>query len=377
MRETERALIQEFITALSTAADIHVLEQREEVEFRDGKKSRLDAILKLHIPDQTDPVELAVEAEAAVYPRDARRLIDYLTAFNNQRKQSEAAPTVPVVVALHLSEGARNLLREAGVNYFDASSGTLFYRYGTWLIDRERPATRTIVRRIGSVFNGAREQVVHALLNHWLKEDESDWIAGNELAVRAETSPFTVSKTLQELEKNDWIETTGSGPSQRRRVKNASALLDAWADEWTRRTRLEPRTRWYTYAGGRGGIVDRVLEKLASYDGWAVTGAAAANARVPHLTTIDRVLVIVPVGSAEVWAGEMNFEPTEKGSNITFIERSGASLLFLDEHPERPGSRFASAFVQYLDLLDGVGRNKELAREYRSRVLKLEDAKDD
>jgi hypothetical protein len=58
---------------------------------------------------------------------------------------------------------------------------------------------------------------------------------------------------------------------------------------------------------------------------------------------------------------------------VTFIERTGASLMFCDTHPERPGSHFASRFVMYLDLLDGVGRNKELAAEFRSRGLGLRE----
>ncbi len=41
----------------------------------------------------------------------------------------------------------------------------------------------------------------------------------------------------------------------------------------------------------------------------------------------------------------------------------------LDEHPDMPGARFASRFIQYLDLLDGYGRNKELAAEFRKVAL--------
>ena len=102
-----------------------------------------------------------------------------------------------------------------------------------------------------------------------------------------------------------------------------------------------------------------------------VTGAAAANTVVPHLTSVDRVQVIVPLGQAEVWGQEFNLKRVDKGANVVFIERAGASLMFLDEHPERPGSRFASRFIQYLDLLDNYGRNKELAAEFRHRALKI------
>lgn len=368
MRAAEQVLVQEFLAALQAATDSQLLVQQEEIPFEE--RQRLDALLRIRLPNQADPVDLAVEAVDATYPRDAHRLADFLASFN-ARRRPEDPPAVPIVAARHLTSAAKDVLRDAGVNYFESSSGTLLFRYRTWFIDIERPSKQSPDRKIGSIFNGAREQVVHALFMHWYQTGERGWVAGNELATKAATSTFTVSKTLQELEKHDWVEATGSGPSQRRRLKNASGLLDAWSDEWTRRARSEPRARLYTYAGGRGGIVDRVLQKMDGRSEWAISGAAAANARVPHLTVVDRVLVIVPPGLAKPWAEEMGLERTDKGSNITFVERSGASLQFLDEHPERPGSRFTSPFIQYLDLLDGVGRNKELAREYRERVLKL------
>jgi hypothetical protein len=80
----------------------------------------------------------------------------------------------------------------------------------------------------------------------------------------------------------------------------------------------------------------------------------------------------VPPGQAETWAEQLQLKRAERGSNVVLVEREGASLLFLDEHPERPGSRFASRFIQYLDMLDGYGRDKELAEEFRRRALRME-----
>ncbi|MBA4061944.1 MAG: hypothetical protein C0470_16555 [Verminephrobacter sp.] len=221
------------------------------------------------------------------------------------------------------------------------------------------------------MFSGAREQVVHALLEHWRREGEEAWVSGAEIAEMAGTSPFTVSTTMQEFERQAWVDVTGSGPTLRRRLSRPELLLDAWAQVWKQRLPKETRTRWYAYAGGSGGIVDHMLERLAGRDGWLMTGAAAANAVVPHLMAIDRATIIVPPGVSKQWAADLKLEQAEKGSNVTFIERTGASLMFGDTNSERRGSRFASRFVMYLDLLDGVGRNKELAVEFRSRALKL------
>jgi hypothetical protein len=119
-----------------------------------------------------------------------------------------------------------------------------------------------------------------------------------------------------------------------------------------------------------------MIERLAGRHDWAITGAAAANTVLPYLTRVDRVEIMVPPGMSQVWANDLKLSQAEKGSNVILIERKGASLMFLDEHPERKDSRFASPFIQYLDLLDNYGRNKELANEYRRRVLDLGD-KDD
>lgn len=119
------------------------------------------------------------------------------------------------------------------------------------------------------------------------------FISGAELAEQAGTSTYTVSLTMQELEREGWVEATGKGPSQRRRVSDEAGILDAWAAEWvSRRDRV---TRWFTYVPN-SNPTDVLLSRLASREGWALTGAAAANAVVPHLTSVDRVHVIVPLG---------------------------------------------------------------------------------
>ena len=70
-----------------------------------------------------------------------------------------------------------------------------------------------------------------------------------------------------------------------------------------------------------------------------------------------------------MWAEQAGLKPADKGFNVVLVEREGASLLFTQTHPEMAGARFASRFIQYLDLLDGYGRNKELAVEFRCDAL--------
>lgn len=363
------ARVRRFLEALDQVTGMEVVDCKEEVVSDNAGQVRLDFLVHVRLGDIGRDTVLGIEAKDTVYPRDAKKLVDTFAAC---AKYFAEADEVPVVVSTYLSDGAQKLLRDEGVNFFEVASGTLYYRHGLRHIDIRRESNEPAEeRRIRSVFNGAREQVVHALLEHWRIEGDDAWLSGADLANLAETSPFTVSTTMKELERQSWVDMRGSGPTLRRRLSHPSLLLDAWADVWRQRLPREKRTRWYAYASGRGGIVDHMLERLANRDGWALTGAGAANAMAPHLTAVDRASIIVPPGVSKEWAAAMALEPAEKGANVTFVERTGASMMFGDTHPERPGSHLASRFVMYLDLLDGVGRNKELAAEFRSKALKL------
>lgn len=359
-------LLHQFVAELRAATSMALEQQETEVPFAtDGGTGRIDAQLRMTLPTG-DAVELAVEMLRAGYPRDVRQAVHTLHAYQAAKPGS----TVPVelcVLADYLSPGSRTELTQAGINYYDRT-GSMRFKHCTYLVVKEREPRHRPVRRAVKLFSGAREQVVHALLEHWRKTEGREYISGAELAGHAHTSTYTVSLTMQELEREDWVETTGKGPSQRRRLRDAAGLLDAWAADWT--SRREPVTRWYAYSP-QSNPTDMLLQRLAQRQGWALTGAAAANAVVPHLTSVDRVQVIVPPGQAEAWGHDLKLKQVDKGANIVFIERKGASLMFLDEHPERPGSRFASRFIQYLDLLDNYGRNKELAAEFRRRALKI------
>lgn len=372
MAFTESLLADQFVDAFTAATTLRVVQRQDHVRFKDeaGRHREVDLLLHLQAPEG-QAFALVVEIKQQLYPRDLRVITELLDACRVHVASGGGPSTVlQLVAAEHLSEGMRQELRQAGIHYFDAS-GTLHFRHGTRLVDIERAPVARPDRRIGSIFTGAREQVVHAVLHHWHLHGGTAAASGNELAGLAQTSIYTVSKTMHEMERQDWVSTEGAGPAQRRRLERPAALLDAWADEWKRRA--EARTRWYVHAAP--GRLPRLLaDGLAGRDGWAVTGAAAANLLTPHLTRADRATVMVQPGRAEEVAEGLRLERADEGYNVTLVERSGAAWLFADEAPNVEGLRLASPFVQYLDLLDGVGRNKELADELRQRHLKIKDS---
>ena len=269
-----------------------------------------------------------------------------------------------MVVAEHISDGAKEDLRHHGIAYFDAS-GTLYLKYQNWLIDIQRPSKP--VARCGAVqlFTEAREQVVHALLHA-----RNRYLNGLELAELSNTSTYTVSTVLSELDRLEWIASEGSGRTLRRKLSRPGELLDAWAQAW--RQRRDTKSRWYFDTANPTLTLPQIAERLISskaIDG-IFTGAAAANLVDPHLTRTDIVDIIISPGQVNEYVEMLGLKSAEKGANLTLIERTGASLLFTQPSP-LAGIPFASPFILYLDLLDGKGRNKELAAQLRQNQLKI------
>jgi hypothetical protein len=357
-------LVEQFVQAFEEASESKISEERHfEVAFqRPDGMHRLDLLLRVDSPAGALSLFLAVEMLRHGYPRDVRNAVWRLEEY--RLSKDDVLCTLPFVIAEHLSAGAREILRERNIGYFDAS-GSLFLKHRHRLINIDRPAKPARPRRAGSLFTGAREQVVHALL-----QSDQRWLTGLEIASLAETSAYTVSLTMQELERLEWVESQGSGRNLRRRLVQPSKLLDAWIEAW--RAREEPKTRWYAYTPNPKTLLLSLTEKLnrENLGDWAFTGAAAANVLAPLLTNVETAEVIVPPGRAPHYAKALGLKQVDKGSNVTLIERSGASTLFRRQHLEFP-SWFASPFIQYLDLQDDRGRNKELASQLRTNILKI------
>jgi hypothetical protein len=334
----ESGLIERFLTVLKESAGMKLKKMSSARALRaQDKTAQFDAVMCLTLPIGGE-VTVAAIIRKELYPRDVRALLHKAQSY----KTASGVHAEVCLMADYISTGSRKDLKEVGINYFD-STGSMYFKHRTCLVVRDFGPKERAPRRIQKLFTGAREQVVHALLEHWRTKGNDD-ISGSDLSKVAETSTYTVSLTMQELEREDWVET-----------------------DW--KARRQEASRWYIYTEGKM-LVDKLTTRLSDKSGWAFTGAAAANIVVPHLTSVDRAQLIVPPGQALVWAEQAQLKPAEQGANVVLIERDGASIMFTRRHPERPGAVFASPFIQYLDLLDGYGRNKELADEFRRRTLK-------
>lgn len=324
---------------------------------RMNRKDYPDAIVHVETPHGN--LDILVEIINTAYPRDIRNAVWRLEELCN----TEFRSYLPMVAAKHLSPGAKRDLIERGIAVFDMS-GSLFLNTDYFHIDIQRPSKIIHSKTQRPLFTGARESVVHALL-----ENSYQWLTGGELATQAHISSFSCSLVLQELEQREWVESSGGGPTKRRRLVEPGKLLDQWAEAWTARS--HEISRWYTFIGDPRDIVKKLSYQLEEHlprdVHWLFTGAIAANEYAPLLTSIESADIVIPSGYKQEIADTLRLKPASKGSNVSLIERGGASLLFERRPPQYP-SYLVSPYIAYLDTLDGRGRNKEQADYLRERI---------
>ncbi|MGU2064690.1 type IV toxin-antitoxin system AbiEi family antitoxin [Pseudomonas aeruginosa] len=350
------SLVAEFAKAVHEATGASL----SEIRFNSAAgETEPDALGLLDTPDGQWPLVFSIKK--TFYPRDVRNAVWHLEGHKNRVKHPQ--DTVLVLLAEHLSKGARDELKLRNISFFDLK-GSLYLKHRNWLINIEtsRSHSRSAPQAI-DLFKGSREMVVHAVL-----QKKGEWFHGMEIVESSETSGYSVSTVLQELERRGWVESEGKGRNMIRRLIKPGELLDSWASDWKKRK--QTKTRWYFFCPDPKLLMETLSKKAAMSDlPCAFTGAIAANRLSPLLTLVDIAELIVP-SSASVFAAELGLKPAEKGSNVVIIERSGASQLFQNFSIDE-GVWFASPFIQYLDLLDGRGRNAELAAQLRDDILRI------
>lgn len=301
-----------------------------------------------------------VEIKKQAYPRDVKQAI---WAFDEYRQENKGKQNiVPLFVADLISEGAREVLKNHNIGYYELS-GTLYIKHKQILIDIQRPRKRAAKSGASDLFTGAREMVVHALLH-----SRGEWFSGEELSRFSDTSSFTVSGVLKEFERREWlIKSSEGGRSQRRKLTNPSAVLNSWAEAFRQRKKKS----FYGYLFATDAVdcaikIDQRTRRSDTPVKWAITGALSANQASPLLTGVNVAEIIVPLGHADRFMQSTEIKRAEKGYNVVLHEWPSAGLQFIDTDNPFP---CASNFIQYLSLLDGKGRNAELAEQFRRDIL--------
>jgi hypothetical protein len=267
-------------------------------------------------------------------------------------------------VAESISPGAKQLLRAERIAYFD-SGGSLFLPAPGAYLYIDKPPPKSLERSIRTLYSGRRAQVLHALLVH-----RRDWFGVTEIADEAKVAPSTASEVLTQLDRFEWLESRGHGPSKERQLREPGALLDAWVRQ---QSVLRPPSMQRYYVPEFKG--DALLDQLgrifnAHQVNYAVTSESAAQRYAPFLTNVSVVrtrLLSGPAANAAI--ADLGARVVTEGSNLAVLEtKSAGELLFREQVA---GTWLASPVQVYLDLLRGEGRAKELAEHLRRERIRF------
>jgi hypothetical protein len=349
----ERRLVDQLLGTLSALPEVSA--DLKSFETADGGSSfRYDAEIDLRIPGKS--FVLLIEVKRTIYPRDVREVLWQLERL--ERRRSREREAVPMFIAESISPGAKDLMREEHVGYYD-SGGSLFLpaRGGYFYIDR--PPPKSLSKSITALFSGRRAQVLHVLLMR-----RQDWFGVTAIAEQARVSPATASQVMTELERLDWLESRGQGPSKERHLHDPAALLDSWVAQLD--VKRGPPLRRYFVPGLRiEGLIDRMDCVFADHDvQYAITHEAAGQRYAPFLSSLSQVRCRILVGpNVDRALGDLDARHVNEGANLVVLEAKSAGDLLFRQRVE--GAWLASPIQVYLDLVTGEGRAKELAEHLR------------
>jgi hypothetical protein len=348
-----KALAQRLIETIGEVGGFSAQVAEAETSVEGGRPDFL-----LHLSTPTGPAMLLVEYKAVAYPRDIH---SWLWQLRHSQARSPNGAALPVLMSDGLSPGAKAILREERIGYFDAGGSLHLPLPGAYvLVDRpstKRPAPER------SLFTHRRALVLHALLRQ-----PTQWVQVNTLAAELQVSVATVSETLTLLEQMEWAEVQGVGPAKRRLLKSPGPLLDAWATYAKEKLPL-PRERYFVSGSGGERIAEQLSTQFASWKKveYMITGEVAGQRYAPFLSQIpvarcrihkDAFLdpILDPLGAQQA----------SEGANLEFI-RSEPGAMFFSENVR--DVRLATPVQVYLDLLRLPGRAKEMAAHLRREKI--------
>lgn len=354
---TIETLVKGFAATVAEATGVSP-EVVEESEYTQGPY-RPDVMMELK--HEGGSFHLVIEAKRSLFPRDAREAIwqlrNYLT-----HSGSVGSSSVPVLMADTISPGARELLRNERIGYFD-SSGSLFIPAKGLYVLVDRPASRKQARALDNLFVGRRAQVLHAV---WLLG--RDWFGVHQVAERAGVSPATTSETLIGIERREWVEVRGAGPSKERRLINPRALLDAWS---TYQMSTKPKAVRHFYVRSiTPPELQRRIDHACEARGvpYEFADITAGQIHTPHLSSVSQVFCRMPAGNdMQAMLASIDARPVREGWNLGVHDIASDSELRFRQRIKDVW--VADPLQSYLDLLQAGGRAKELAQHLRAEKL--------
>jgi DNA-binding transcriptional regulator YhcF (GntR family) len=293
---------------------------------------------------------------------ELKQYLNAATAWQLVRHAEGAGDRYLLVVTDQATDEARGILERHGIGTVDGAGNAHMELPGLLLHIEGKRRTKE-PRKQGAIrLSGKAGLVAQALL---LERDRVWQI--NDLAGEAAVSDALVHRVLARLEAEGLVAIEGTGPARVRRVVNATALLDLWAEENV--DRAVERTTVFRLARTPKELVAVVAERLGKVDiTYAVTRAAAAMALAPFVTSVPTVDAWIQstITPKEV-VKALDAELVETGANLVLSQTPGdAPLAFRREHE---GTWLVNPVRLYYDLRKDPRRGREQADRLRQEVI--------
>ena len=326
-----------------------------------GRDPRYDAQVDLWVGGK--PTTLMIEVKKTLYPRDVRQALWQFQEFARRWPQSaEGRQTVSVLVAQSISPGAKDLLRDGRVGYYD-SGDSLYLPADNIYVYVDKPPPKNLSKSIQSLFSDRRAQVLHVLLMR-----HGDWFGVKEIAEQARVSPATASQVLTKLENFDWVISRGQGPTKERHLQEPGALLDEWVKQLAVMRSVAMR-RYFVPSVRAEELVPKFANVCAAHKAeYAITHELAGQRYAPFLSNVSQVRCRLMAGAAaDGVLSALNAHTVLQGANLAVIEVKSFGELLFRELVE--GTWLASPIQVYLDLMRSEGRAKEMAKHLRQEKV--------
>jgi hypothetical protein len=356
----EHLLVEQFLKAIRELPDVHATLMYGKDVASSGRRD--EAHIDVCIGSRALLLQIEVK-KRAIYPRDVREILWQFKQHGRSQPNGQGAQEPQsLLVAESISPGAKDLLRAERVGYYDSGGSLFLPALGTYIYI-DKPPPKTLAKSMRSLFSGRRAQVLHTLLAH-----PQNWFGVKKMAEQAQVSPATASQVLTELERFEWLDMRGQGPTKERHLREPGAALDTWVKQLAS-FRPQIQRRYYV----PDTRVDRLLERVGQvfarhHVNYAFSHEAAAQRYAPLLSNISQVRCRTLQGQdTEAAISELRARLVSEGANLVIIQaKSLGELLFR----ERVGELWLASPIQvYLDLLGGEGRAKELAEHLRKERI--------
>lgn len=349
-RMSETSTIKQLVDAL------HALPQVHTDAIWESAHPDIDAKVDVVAGDRR--YKLLIQAKKSVFPRDVRQALWRMKEFANSFQGRDRPTSVVLLLAAEsISQGARDLLKQESVGYFD-TGGSLFIPAPGAYVYIDKPPSKALSKSTRSLFKGKSSQVFRALFHC-----RDAWFSVKELAQLAKVSSATASETLTALERLDWVTARGQGPSKERHLSTPTALLDEWKKQ-VQAARHPPTRRYYVPATDMSELPHRLAGACESSGvRYVITQEAAAQVYAPFLVKISRVACRMAPGTFDAALSKLQARAVAEGANLLVIEtKTEGEFLFKERH----GSVWLANPIQvYLDLLWSGGRSQEAAEHLR------------